>query len=57
MYINITGLIIWWVMAFIVAITSSLVKKENVWEFIERFSFIGFFDTLIFIFLTYIKVF
>lgn len=57
MYINMTGLITWWILALIISIGASVMEKDNTWEFVRRFSFIGFINTIVFIFLTYIKVF
>jgi hypothetical protein len=57
MYINMTGLITWWVLAFIISLGASIMEKDDTWEFVRRFSFVGFANTLVFIFLTYAKVF
>jgi hypothetical protein len=56
MYINIKMLLIWILISFVYSTFSSIKKNENMFEFINRFTFISFFDGVTFLVLSYFKV-
>lgn len=56
MIINIQMLIIWLLMGAIFSIVSSLLRGENMFEFVGRIVFIELFNVVIFLILTYFEL-
>lgn len=56
MYINITNLLIWIVIALITSIIGSIAKKEDIFDFVDRLCFMEVFQITIFLTLSYFHV-
>ena len=56
MKINIGMLLIWWFFALIISIIGAVIFKDSMSQFISRFSFTEYFDTVVFLILTHFKL-
>lgn len=52
MKIDIMMLFLWIDAAFVITTFSSIQRKDNIFEFINRFTFVAFFNVVIFLLLT-----
>jgi hypothetical protein len=54
--VSISNILLWTILALFICIVSSISKHESFFEFVQRFSFIGFFNLIFLTVLSYFKL-